>query len=60
MTSNWLQTLVVLTLSEGYLSQERLDQIQQAAQQDGLYSGEGVMLLTEVLERACTGELKLV
>lgn len=56
----WLQVLVSLTLSEGKLSQERLDQIQQAAQQEGLYSEEGVQLLEEVLDRALSGELKLV
>ncbi len=60
MNSTWLQTLVALTISEGHLSQDRLDQIQQAAQQNGLYSDEGIRLLQEVLDRALTGEIRLV
>ena len=58
--STWLQALVALTISEGRLSQDRLDQIQAAAQQDGLYSDEGIQLMEEVLARAFAGELKLV
>ncbi len=59
MNSTWLHTLAALTLSEGRLSQERLDQIQQAAQQDGLYSHEGIQVLEEVLARAVAGDLNL-
>lgn len=59
MNLTWLHALVALTLSEGRLSQARLDEIQLAAQQDGVYSDEGIQVLEEVLDRAVAGELRL-